>query len=89
MADMEKRNKKRFTGRVVSNKMDKTVVVMVEQLIAHPVYKKFVKRRIKFKAHDADNACRQGDLVEIIESRPISKDKRWRVREILETDVAL
>ena len=79
---MEKRRKIR-TGKVVSNKMDKTVVVVVETLRRHPLYKKVVKHRVKFKAHDDGNACGIGDTVKIVETRPLSKDKRWRVVEIL------
>ena len=70
-------------GRVISDKMDKTVVVAVEWRRAHPIYKKAVRRRTRFKAHDEQNSCRIGDLVRIVESRPLSKTKRWRVAEIL------
>ncbi len=76
--------KKELIGRVVSDKMDKTVVVLVERRERHPLYKKVVSIRKKYKAHDEDNACRVGDLVRIRESRPLSKEKRWRVVEILE-----
>ncbi len=79
-----KPNRKQFVGIVVSDKMDKTVVVMVERLVQHPLYKKYVRRRKKFMAHDEDNACRIGDKVLIEETRPLSKHKRWRVRQILE-----
>lgn len=71
-------------GTVVSNKMDKTVVVQTENLKKHPLYKKYIQRRTKFKAHDEKNECNAGDTVKIMETRPISKDKRWRVVEILE-----
>lgn len=71
-------------GRVVSDKMDKTVVVQVERLVPHPLYGKVLRRRKKFKAHDENNECRIGDLVEIMETRPLSKTKRWRVVRILE-----
>ncbi len=71
-----------YTGKVVSNKMDKTVVIAVTRQFQHPVYKKTVRKVTKFKAHDADNACTVGDDVKIIETRPISKDKRWLVLEI-------
>lgn len=71
-----------LTGKVVSNKMDKTVVVAVTRLYQHPVYKKTVKRVSRFKAHDEQNACQVGDQVKIIESRPLSKDKRWVVLEV-------
>ena len=79
---MEKIRKIR-TGKVLSNKMDKTVVVLVESLRHHPRYRKIVRHTAKFKAHDADNSCGIGDLVKIMETRPLSKDKRWRVIEIL------
>ena len=71
------------TGKVVSNKMDKTVVVLAESLRTHPLYKKVVRHTAKFKAHDEANACGIGDIVKIVETRPLSKDKRWRVVEIL------
>ncbi len=74
-------------GVVVSDKMDKTVVVQVERLVKHPVYEKYVRRRAKFKAHDEDNACKVGDKVMIEECRPLSRDKRWRVRQLLEKAV--
>jgi small subunit ribosomal protein S17 len=74
---------KAFTARVVSDKMDKTVVVMVETLRRHPKYKKVMRHRKKFKAHDEDNACHIGDVVRIVETRPLSKEKRWRVVEIV------
>jgi len=70
-------------GTVVSDKMDKTVVVRVERLTEHPRYKKVIRRAKKFKAHDETNQCHVGDLVEIVETRPLSKDKRWRVTEIV------
>ena len=79
-----KSNKKTRVGTVLSNKMDKTVVVMVERLIQEPMYRKFIRRRNKFKAHDAENACGVGDRVLIEEGRPLSKDKRWVVVRILE-----
>ncbi len=72
-----------LTGKVVSNKMQKTVVVAVTSLYQHPVYKKTVKRVSRFKAHDEANACQIGDQVKIVESRPLSKDKRWVVLEIM------
>jgi small subunit ribosomal protein S17 len=71
-------------GIVVSDKMDKTVVVTVRRLVKHPRYHKFVKRRANYKAHDEENQCSVGDRVLIAETRPLSKDKRWRVRTILE-----
>jgi len=70
-------------GSVVSNRMDKTVVVKVEMPKRHPLYKKTIKRVVKFKAHDAKNECSLGDTVRIVETRPLSKDKRWRVTEII------
>lgn len=81
---MERTLRKTRVGRVVSNKMDKTIVVAVETTISHPVYKRTVKQTKKFKAHDEENKCKTGDRVRIMETRPLSKDKRWRVIEILE-----
>ena len=82
---MSERNlRKTRTGMVVSDKMDKTVVGAVIDNVRHPLYKKIVKRTVKFKAHDEQNACGIGDTVMIMETRPISKDKRWRVVEIIE-----
>lgn len=85
----ERGNKKTRIGLVVSDKMDKTVVVKVDNLVKHPVYKKYMKRRITFKAHDELNQCAVGDKVLIVETRPLSKDKRWRVREVLEKNVTV
>ena len=70
-------------GIVVSDKMDKTVVVLVERLVQHAVYKKYVRQRKKYKAHDPDNRCHVGDQVSIVETRPLSRDKRWRVQNII------
>ena len=82
---MEERNlRKTMTGTVVSDKMDKTVVVAVETSVRHDVYGKTVKRTYKLKAHDDNNECHVGDKVEVMETRPLSKDKRWRVVEITE-----
>ena len=82
---MEERNlRKVMIGTVVSDKMDKTVVVAVETSVRHKVYKKTVKRTYKLKAHDEENACKVGDKVKVMETRPLSKDKRWRVVEVLE-----
>ena len=82
---MEERNlRKVMIGTVVSNKMDKTVVVAVETSVSHKVYKKTVKRTYKLKAHDEENICQKGDKVKVMETRPLSKDKRWRVVEIVE-----
>lgn len=79
--------RRQVVGTIISNKMDKTVVVMTERLIKHPLYKKYIRQRNKFKAHDSDNACQIGDRVLITESRPLSKTKRWRVSRILEKAV--
>ena len=79
---MEKKRKTRF-GRVVSNKMDKTVVVAVETPKRHPLYKKTIKRTVRYKAHDENNKCELGDIVRIVETRPLSREKRWRVAEIV------
>ena len=79
---MEQKRKTRV-GRVVSDKMDKTVVVAVETPRRHPLYRKTIKRAIKYKAHDENNEYRVGDLVKIMETRPLSKDKRWRVVEVI------
>jgi small subunit ribosomal protein S17 len=76
--------RKTIKGIVVSNAMDKTVVVRVENLVPHPKFKKYVRCHKKYKAHDEKNACQVGDTVLIVESRPLSKEKRWRVREVLE-----
>ena len=76
-------HRKTRQGIVVSDKMDKTVVVRVERLVQHPMYKKYVRQRKKYKAHDPENLCKNGDQVSIIEVRPLSKDKRWRVQSVL------
>ena len=82
---MEERNlRKSMIGTVVSDKMDKTIVVAVEDSVSHPIYKKTVKRTYKLKAHDEANECKVGDKVEVMETRPLSKDKRWRVVRIVE-----
>ena len=82
---MEERNlRKEMIGTVTSNKMDKTVVVSVETSVKHPLYGKFVKRTYKLKAHDEENACQIGDKVKVMETRPLSKDKRWRVVSVVE-----
>ncbi len=82
---MSERNlRKTRVGTVVSDKMDKTVVVAIVDSVKHPLYKKIVKNTVKFKAHDENNACGVGDKVEIMETRPLSKDKKWRVVEIIE-----
>jgi small subunit ribosomal protein S17 len=79
--------KRQVIGTIVSNNMDKTVVVQVERLVKHPSYKKYIRRRNKFMAHDKDNSCGIGDRVLISESRPLSKTKRWRVSRIIEKAV--
>jgi small subunit ribosomal protein S17 len=79
--------KRQLIGTVVSDKMDKTAVVQVERLVKHPLYKKYIRRRNKFAAHDGANSCSIGDKVLITESRPISKRKRWRVTDIIERAV--
>ncbi len=82
---MQERNRRKVrTGTVVSDKMDKTVVVAVERQFKHPLYGKIVKKTTKFKAHDEKNECKVGDVVRIMETRPLSKTKRWRVFEIVE-----
>ena len=81
---MERKLRKTRTGLVVSDKMDKTIVVSVERRVKHPLYGKFIKRTTKFKAHDEENSCGVGDTVVIMETRPLSKSKRWRLVEILE-----
>ena len=91
MADMtntttttKRGSRKERVGRVVSDKMQKTVVVALERRVAHPVYGKMVKRTVKVKAHDEENTAKAGDLVRIAETRPLSKDKRWRLVEVVE-----
>ena len=85
---MEERNlRKVMTGTVVSNKMDKTIVVAVETSVKHPIYGKIVKKKYKLKAHDEDNQCQIGDRVKVMETRPLSKDKRWRLVEVVEKAV--
>ena len=82
---MEERNlRKVMIGTVTSNKMDKTIVVAVETNIKHPIYQKVVKRTYKLKAHDEENVCQIGDKVKVMETRPLSKDKRWRLVEVME-----
>ncbi len=81
---MERGRPKSRIGVITSNKMQKTVVVRVERRVRHPKYGKFVMRRMSYKAHDEENACQVGDRVRIVETRPMSKDKRWRVAETLE-----
>ncbi len=81
---MERNLRKVRTGKVVSNKMDKTIVVAVENHVKHPLYGKIVKKTYKLKAHDENNDCNIGDTVKVVETRPLSKDKRWRLAEIVE-----
>ena len=80
----ERGDRKTRVGRVVSDKMDKTVVVAIEEITAHPVYERRIRRTKKLKAHDEENQAREGDTVRVMETRPLSRDKRWRVVEILE-----
>ena len=82
-------NKKTMTGVVVSNKMDKTVVVKVERRFAHPVFKKVVKTTKKYKVHDEKNECVEGDFIRIQETRPLSKEKRWRLMDIVSKEKTL
>ena len=81
---MERNLRKTRVGKVVSDKMDKTIVVAIEDNVKHPLYKKIVKRTYKLKAHDESNECNIGDRVKVMETRPLSKDKRWRLVEIIE-----
>ncbi|MFN7119824.1 MAG: 30S ribosomal protein S17 [Saprospiraceae bacterium] len=84
MEVVERKLRKQRTGVVVSNKMDKTISVAVERRLRHPIYGKFVKKTKKFMAHDENNDCNIGDLVRIMETRPLSKNKRWRLVEVIE-----
>ena len=81
---MERNLRKTRVGKVVSDKMDKTIVVAIEDHVKHPLYKKIVKRTYKLKAHDEENTCNVGDTVKVMETRPLSKDKRWRLVEVME-----
>ncbi|MEE1195622.1 MAG: 30S ribosomal protein S17 [Lachnospiraceae bacterium] len=81
---MERNLRKTRQGKVVSNKMDKTIVVAIEDHVKHPLYKKIVKKTYKLKAHDEHNECNIGDIVKVMETRPLSKDKRWRLVEVVE-----
>ena len=81
---MERNLRKTRTGKVISDKTDKTIVVAIENHVKHPLYKKIVKDTYKLKAHDENNECRIGDTVKVMETRPLSKDKRWRLVEIVE-----
>ncbi len=82
------RTARTVSGRVLSNKMDKTITVVIERQVAHPLYGKFIRRRTKLHAHDANNDCKEGDLVLIEECRPLSKTKTWRLVKVLEKAVA-
>ena len=84
MSETRKSGRKTRVGKVVSDKMDKTVVVAVETRVPHPLYKKIIKRTYKLKAHDENNDCGTGDVVRVMETRPLSKDKRWRLVEVIE-----
>ena len=85
MAEEKKRNERKTRiGKVVSNKMEKTIVVAIEELVQHKLYKKSVKRTVKFKAHDENNEAQIGDRVQIMETRPLSREKRWRLVKIVE-----
>lgn len=81
---MERQNRKEIIGKVTSNKMDKSVVVAIERKVKHPLYGKFLKKTKKFVAHDENNDCNEGDIVQLMETRPLSKNKRWRLVKIVE-----
>jgi len=81
---MERSNRKEIIGKVTSNKMDKTIVVAIERKVKHPLYGKFVKKTKRFVAHDEANECNEGDIVSLMETRPLSKNKRWRLTKIVE-----
>ena len=84
VAGEERKRRKTLRGRVVSDKMQKSVVVTIERLVKHPLYGKRIKRTARYTAHDENNECKEGDLVEIMETRPLSKTKRWRVLRVIE-----
>ncbi len=84
MTEQAEKTVRNVTGRVVSNKMDKTITVLVERKVPHPLYRKYVRRSTKLHAHDENNECREGDTVMIVQSRPISKTKAWRLVKIVE-----
>jgi len=84
MSEVRTAGRKTRVGKVVSDKMDKTIVVAVETRVPHPLYKKIIKRTYKLKAHDENNDCNSGDTVRVMETRPLSKDKRWRLVEVIE-----
>lgn len=83
-SEVDRAKKKIRVGTVVSDKMQKTVVVQIERLVRHPVYKRYVRRRKRFKVHDEENQCKTGDVIAFMETRPLSKDKRWRFVEFVE-----
>ncbi|MCI0653175.1 MAG: 30S ribosomal protein S17 [Methylococcaceae bacterium] len=85
MSDHSEKQKQVVKGRVVSNKMDKSITVLVERLVPHPVYGKYVRRSTRLMAHDEENVCQEGDLVALTACRPLSKRKTWRLLEVLET----
>jgi len=87
MTEKEKSKRRQMVGTVLSNKTDQTVTIRVDRYVIHPVYKKYLRRRAKYAAHDAQNACQVGDQVLITESRPLSRRKRWRVSRIIEKAV--
>lgn len=82
---VEQGKRRTQNGVVISDKMEKTVVVKVDRLVKHPLYNKYIKRSVKYKVHDEQNSCKAGDKVQIVECRPLSKDKRWSLRQILES----
>ena len=85
MTTISDRNRRKLrVGKVVSDRMDKTIVVSIERLVKHPTYERYVRRRAKFKVHDAKNECHVGDVVRFMETRPLSKDKRWRLVDFVE-----
>jgi small subunit ribosomal protein S17 len=85
VVEQEERGRRKLrVGKVVSDKMEKTVVVVIERLVKHPVYKRYVRRRSRFKVHDEKNECKEGDTIRFMETRPLSKEKRWRFVEFVE-----
>jgi len=85
IVEQEERGRRKLrVGKVVSDKMEKTVVVVIERLVKHPVYKRYVRRRSRFKVHDEKNECKEGDTIRFMETRPLSKEKRWRFVEFVE-----
>jgi small subunit ribosomal protein S17 len=87
MSEQQQKNKRILTGVVTSSKMDKTIVVLIERKVKHPIYGKYIKRSTKVYAHDPENICKEGDVVMVTESRPISKTKNWMLLKILEKEV--